>query len=75
MAIAALYYFPTTYLYRFSVSIKRGIEEHNFYDVTNGFENLKSLFKFMGILLIVTMIIYAVAIMLVIAVAGFTGFN
>ncbi len=66
LAIAAVYFFPTTYLYRFSTGIKKGIEQEDEYAVTDGFRNHKKLFKFMGIFTVVILSLYAV--MLVIAI-------
>lgn len=55
IAIAGLYFFPVYYLHQFSLKIKQA-------SYTTGFQNLKSLFKFMGILCIVMLSIYAVVI-------------
>lgn len=66
LVIAVIYYFPVTYLYRFSVQIRQGLSSKEQQPVTTGFENLKSIFKFMGIFTIVILSIYA--LILVIAV-------
>jgi hypothetical protein len=73
--IAAIYFFPLNYMYRFSINLTRGINLNNQPSVTYGFENLKSLFKFMGILTIVVLSIYALAIVVMIPVAIFTAFR
>lgn len=69
LIIAVLYFFPLIYLYRFSTRIKEAIMAHNEAALTSGFENLKSLFKFMGIMTIVMISLYVV-IFLVAIVAG-----
>lgn len=57
-----LYYFPTTYLYRFSVRMRRAVEGEDTSAYTSAFENLKSLFKFSGIMVIVLLGIYLIVI-------------
>lgn len=57
--MAVLYYFPTTYLYRFSERIKKGVNSNDESVVTDAFLNLKKTFKFMGIMLIVILSLYA----------------
>jgi hypothetical protein len=59
VVIAAFYFFPVYYLHQFSVKIKQGLASQDPQSITAGFENLKSLFKFMGILTIVILSIYA----------------
>lgn len=63
--MAALYFFPINYLYRFSSRIKEGLNSNNEQSVTWGFKNLKSLFKFMGILTIVVLSIYGLLLIIV----------
>src|SRR6202008_2564349 len=58
IVIAGFYFFPVHYLFQFSVKIKQGLNSQDQQDVTTGFENLKSLFKFMGIFMIVILSIY-----------------
>lgn len=71
--LAVSYYFPLKYLYNFSTKVKQGLNSTDQQTVTNGFENLKSLFKFMGILMIVVLSIYALIIIIMVPVAIFTG--
>jgi hypothetical protein len=56
--MAVLYYFPTQYLYNFAVKMKLAIQNSQQNNLEDGFENLKSLFKFTGILMIVVLSIY-----------------
>ena len=60
--LAGVYYVPITYLYRFSAQVKQAAENNNEEEYTAAFQNLKSLFKFMGIITIVMLAIYAVAL-------------
>ena len=64
--MGALYYFPVSYLYKYSVAIKKGLDSKDITTITAGFENLKSLFKFMAIFTIVILSIYG--LMLLVAV-------
>lgn len=59
LLMALLYYFPTRYLYNFAVKMKLAIENSQQNNLEDGFENLKSLFKFSGIFMIVILSIYA----------------
>lgn len=71
IGFAVLYYFPVTYLYKFSVQMKQGINSGEEFSVISGFQNLKSLFKFMGIMLIVIISIYALVLLITIPAALF----
>jgi len=64
LVIAVLYYFPINYLYKFSVQIKQGLDSSDHQSVKSGFENLKSLFKFMGIFTIIVLSIYALILVI-----------
>jgi hypothetical protein len=66
--IAVLYYFPVTYLYRFSVQIKQGLTSNDQQSVTTGFGNLKSVYKFMGIFTVVILSIYSLALVVILPV-------
>ena len=59
VVIAAFYFFPVYYLHQFSLKIKQGLTSEDPQSITAGFQNLKSLFKFMGIFTIVILSIYA----------------
>ncbi len=60
--IALVYIFPSYYLNRFSMQIKNGIQSNNETQCTEAYGNLKKLFVFMGILTIVGVGLYALAI-------------
>ncbi len=47
---AALYFFPTLYLYRFSAKMKIALRTDDEAELTTAFQNLKSLYKFFGVL-------------------------
>ncbi|WP_439483602.1 hypothetical protein [Cyclobacterium plantarum] len=69
LVIAVVYYFPINYLHRFSRQIKLGITGNDEQSLTSGFENLKSLFKFMGIFTIITLSIYALFLFILLPVS------
>jgi len=71
--MVALYFFPTLYLFKFARKIKAGILSTSQEDMTQGFENLKKLFKFMGILMIVLLGFYAL-VLLISLFAGLSNF-
>jgi hypothetical protein len=71
--IAVLYFFPTNYMYRFAVNLTKGFKSNDQQSVTYGFENLKSLFKFMGIFMIVVLSMYALIIVIAVPVGIFSA--
>ncbi|MDP4277610.1 MAG: hypothetical protein Q8914_08250 [Bacteroidota bacterium] len=62
LLFAVLYYFPITYLYHFSTRIKLGLQEVDETIVTDAFQQMKKLFKFIGIITIVILSIYALVL-------------
>ena len=52
LLFAVLYFFPVLYLYKFSDKMKAALDSKDEDLVAESFRNLKSLFKFMGILTI-----------------------
>ena len=65
--IALLYFFPAIYLYRFAIASAEAINTLNDDTLEEGLENLKSLFRFTGILMIIVLSLYAVGFILAIA--------
>lgn len=64
LLMALLYYFPTRYLYNFAVKMKLAIQNSQQNNLEDGFENLKSLFKFSGIFMIVILSIYGLVFLI-----------
>ncbi len=58
LLIALLYYFPLMYLYKFSSKMKTAITDNNQEQLSESFKNLKSCYKFIGILTLITVILY-----------------
>ncbi len=69
--IIAIYFFPIYFLHIFSLRIKSGLLTNNAPDMELAFKNLKSLFKFMGIVSIVVLSIYVLALIIIVPVAIF----
>ncbi len=61
LLIALLYFFPCLYTFRFATKMKKALAENNQELLNSSFESLKSCFKFMGIMTIVMLSIYALA--------------
>ncbi|MBN2348913.1 MAG: hypothetical protein JXJ22_08760 [Bacteroidales bacterium] len=62
LVIALLYYFPVLYLYRFAKFLKVALENNNEHDMVSAFTNLKSHYRFIGILAIILLSFYALII-------------
>lgn len=56
--MAVLYFFPIYYLFNFSRKTKAALESSRIEDFKAGFANLKSHYKYVGILAIVMIVIY-----------------
>ena len=61
IVMAVIYIFPVYYLYKFSVFCKQAISQKDNETMTSAFKNLKSHFKFMGIMMIIILSIYVFA--------------
>lgn len=60
--IVILYFFPTLYLYNYATKMITAIKGSSQNDFNLSVENLKSMFKFMGIFMIVILSFYAIII-------------
>lgn len=60
--ISILYIIPVLYLYRFATKVQIALIEDNEFELTTALENLKSLFKFVGIATIIFIGLYAIMI-------------
>jgi len=56
--MAGIYFFPVYYLYNFSSKLKDAIRLNSEVILENSFKNLKSHYKFMGIVLLIFLVIY-----------------
>lgn len=65
--IAVIYFFPVYYLYKFATGVRQGIPARNSQQVGEALRNLKSHYKFVGIMTIAMFVLYIVFILLFIA--------
>ncbi len=66
LLVAFLYFFPVLYLYKFSSKAKSALYNNNSQELTEALENLKSHYKFVGILTIVILSFYVLMMFLAI---------
>ncbi len=69
--LALLYFFPCLYLYNFAAKMQVALRTNDQEQLSQSFRNLKSCYKFMGILMIVVLGFYALALLIGIFSAGF----
>ena len=72
--IALLYFFPSLYLFNFASKMQTAIRNNDQVYLNSSFKNLKSCFKFWGILLIIMLCIYAIGITFAV-IGGGMGFG
>jgi hypothetical protein len=61
--MVAVYWYPTLMLYKFSKSMKEGLTYNNQAMIDDGFRYQKNMWKFTGILMIVIISFYVLAIL------------
>lgn len=61
--VALVLFFPMLYLFNFSSKMRRAIRNNDQPILTEAFKNLKSFFRFYGILTIIVLSLYALAIL------------
>jgi ABC-type multidrug transport system fused ATPase/permease subunit len=66
-----LYFFPIYYLFKSSQKLKAGISNSNSEEITEGFENLKSHYRFIGIITLIILSIYALIFLSAILIGAF----
>ena len=73
LLLTLLYFFPTLYLFNFAKKIKLGLNSSIQSEVELAFENLKKMFKYMGILMVIMLSVYALVLLFGIgaSIAGF----
>jgi hypothetical protein len=73
LLVALFYFFPCLYLYQFGAKAQTALKNNDHDQMAISFRNLKSLFRFIGILTIVMLSMYALFIIVAIITAGFTS--
>lgn len=75
IGIAILFFFPYLFLFRFATRMKAALNTNDQPTLNTSFQNLKIMFRYVGILTIVMLSFYAVAILMAIAMAATTALN
>ncbi len=71
--MAGIYFFPVYYLFNFSSKLKSAIQENNEAYLAESFKNLKSHYKFLGILLIIGLAFYALMFLFIGGIGAMAG--
>jgi len=74
LALAALYFFPCLYLYKFATKTKLALVNDDSEVLAEALENHKSMFKFMGIMTAVMIGLYAILFLFAALAGGFAAF-
>jgi len=74
LCMAILYFFPTYYLYKYSVLIKPAILHSNQEQFNHALSFQRRMFKFIGILMLIVLAFYALAFIFGIVTAAVAGF-
>ena len=75
IGFAILFFFPCLFLFRFATRMKAALNTNDQPTLNTSFQNLKIMFRYVGILAIVMLSFYALAILMAIAMAATTGLN
>jgi hypothetical protein len=75
LSIAAFYFFPFYFLFKFSSKLKIALKNNDSEILANSFENLKSHYKYIGIASIIILSFYALIVLGIIVVALSVGLN
>jgi hypothetical protein len=73
VVIALVYFFPCLYLYNFSTKVQAALRSNQQDALNVSFRNLKSCFKFLGILMIVMLSFWVLAIIIGIGASAAAG--
>ena len=67
--LAVLYFFPCLNLFRFATKAQSAIKSNSQEDITVSFTQLKSFFRFIGVLTIIALCVYGLALLVIVGVA------
>jgi membrane-anchored glycerophosphoryl diester phosphodiesterase (GDPDase) len=73
LALGIVYFFPVYYLFKFSDFAGKAVKSGSSENLTAAIKNLKAHYKFIGITAIVTMILYPLIIVIIVAATAFSG--
>ena len=70
LAFAVLYFFPCLFLFQFSVRLKAALRDNDQVRLTSSLKSQKTLFKYVGIMTIVVLSLYAVILVVAVIAAA-----
>lgn len=73
--IAAIYFYPVFALYKFAVLCKEAVYSNDNHTFGRAMYYLKNMFKYIGVLTIIILALYALVIILIIMVGSFAGMH
>lgn len=71
VVLGLIYFFPCLFLYRFAVKMQYALKTNQQEVLNASFSNLKSCFKFLGVLTVIVLSIYALALVMMAMFAAF----
>jgi len=74
IALAILYFFPVNYMYRFAVKSRNALNSNSQENLDSGLSNLASSYKYIGVMTIVIISLYALIFIISIASLGIASF-
>ena len=74
LAIAAVYFFPVLFLYRFSNHLEKAVKYRFNFDLVLSFKNLKAFYRYLGILSIIGLALTVLMVIVAIAAGLFAAF-
>lgn len=74
LLMAIVYFFPLLYLFRFSRNTKSALQSNDQESLNAGFEYLKKHYKFIGLLALIILVLYALGFTLAFFVGSFAMF-
>lgn len=75
MVLGIIYYFPSTFMYKFAKQIKQGVLNDDETILSDGFNNLKKLYRFSGIMAIALLSFCAITLFLTVPNLLFARFS
>lgn len=75
IAIAVIMFFPAFYLYKFATKTLSGLDKASDSEIVEGLSNLKSVFKFYGIMTIIILALYALIFVFALIGGGIAAFS
>ena len=73
IGFAVLYFFPCLFLFRFANKMKVAFATYEQDILNKSFQNLKIMFRFVGILTIIVLCLYALSLLMIIVMGGAAG--